>query len=314
MPIKEQDVEHNETSVAYFFSGENPIPLICTPLLGIVSATAKNDWVKMIWKVRSKTLLLDRPVWMGIVNVTPDSFSDGGNFFDPDSAIGHALQLIEAGAGIIDIGGESTRPGSESIPEEEELRRILPVLRQLRKIYPDIPISVDTAKASVAREVLESGADIINDVSGLSDHEMVSVLQKTGAGYCLMHTQGVPKTMQEKPHYENVVDEVYEFLEKGRKKLLESGIIPESIAVDPGLGFGKTSAHNWQLIENIANFHGLEAPILVGHSRKRFIAERFADREEGTRIVSQRLLASGVHIQRVHAISLASPSTRFRQR
>jgi dihydropteroate synthase len=257
---------------------------------------------KMVWKFRSKTLPLDRPVWMGIVNVTPDSFSDGGKFFEPSQAVAHALRLIEHGAGIIDIGGESTRPGACSIPAGEELRRIVTVLRQLRACQPDIPISVDTAKACVAREALESGADIINDVSGLSDPEMVDVLQKTASGYCLMHSQGVPKTMQDNPHYEDVVTEVFAFLKERRKMLINSGISPESIAVDPGLGFGKTSAHNWQLIENIASFHRLEAPILVGHSRKRFIAERFVDREKGTRIVSQELIESGVHILRVHAI------------
>ena len=256
------------------------------------------------WKLRSKTLSLDRPLWMGIVNVTPDSFSDGGQFFDTSSAIDHALQLIEYGAAIIDLGGESTRPGSSGISAEEELQRILPVLRQLRKCQPDIPISVDTTKAEVAREVLAMGADIINDVSGLSDPEMLAVLQHTVAGYCLVHTQGVPKTMQDNPCYEDVVKEVFLFLKHQREMMMASGIAAESIAVDPGLGFGKTSAQNWQLIEQIADFHRLDAPILVGHSRKRFIAERFADREEGTRHVSRLLIDSGVHILRVHEVEV----------
>ena len=259
----------------------------------------------MIWKIHTKTLTLDKPAWMGIVNITPDSFSDGGQFLEPPAAVEHALRLIEDGADIIDLGGESTRPGSDSISTDEELHRILPVLQQLRKYQPDIPISVDTSKASVARAALESGADIINDVSGLSDPEMISVLRNTGSGYCLMHTQGVPKTMQDSPHYEDVVDEVVAFLKNRRKLLIDSGISPGAIAVDPGLGFGKTSAHNWQLIENIANFHCLEAPILVGHSRKRFIAERFADRDEGTRCVSLQLIKNGVHVLRVHEIALS---------
>jgi dihydropteroate synthase len=254
----------------------------------------------MIWKIRSKTLTFDRPYWMGIVNVTPDSFSDGGRFLEPSSAVDHALRLIKDGTDIIDLGGESTRPGSEGISVEEELHRVLPVLWQLRKHQPDIPISVDTTKAVVAQEVLVAGADIINDVSGLSDPDMLSVLRKTGAGYCLMHTQGVPKTMQDNPQYEDVVTEVFEFLRDQRKRMVESGIVAESIAIDPGLGFGKTSEHNWQLIENIASFHRLESPIVVGHSRKRFIAERYGDREEGTRMVSRQLLANGVHVLRVH--------------
>ena len=240
---------------------------------------------------------------MGIVNVTPDSFSDGGQFFEPPLAVEQALRLIEEGAGIIDLGAESTRPGSDGISTEEELRRMMPVLRQLRECQPGVPISVDTSKASVAREVLAAGADIINDVSGLSDPEMLSVLKKTGAGYCLMHTQGTPRTMQNNPQYEDVVAEVFAFLKDWREMMIDFGIAPEAIAVDPGLGFGKTLAHNWQLVEHIAHFHRLSAPLLVGHSRKRFIAERFTDREAGTRQVSQQLIASGVHILRVHEIS-----------
>lgn len=256
----------------------------------------------MIWKTRSQTLTLDHPLWMGIVNITPDSFSDGGQFLEPASAVDRALRLIEEGADIIDLGGESTRPGSEGVSAEEELRRVLPILRQLRKYQPNIAISVDTNKAVVAREVLSAGADIINDVSGLSDPDMISVLQKMKPGYCLMHTQGVPKTMQDNPVYGDVVSEVFEFLQNRRMKMIESGIAWESIAVDPGLGFGKTSEHNWQLIENIAYFHRLKSPIVVGHSRKRFLMERFTDREEGTRQVGHQLLANGVHVLRVHEV------------
>ena len=245
---------------------------------------------------------LDVPLWMGIVNITPDSFSDGGLFFDTSLAVKHALRLVQDGADIIDLGGESTRPGSESVPAEEELKRVLPVIEQLRKHLPDIPLSVDTAKASVAEKVLEAGADIINDVSGLADPGMIIVLQKTGAGYCLMHTQGIPKTMQNNPQYGDVVEEVFDFLKQKRSMMFDAGISPDSIAVDPGLGFGKTFSHNWQLVENIAAFHLLGAPVLVGHSRKRFIAERFTDRDEGTRQVTRQLLESGVSILRVHDI------------
>ena len=256
----------------------------------------------MFWKNRTRTFSLAAPVWMGIVNVTPDSFSDGGEFFETPMAVEHALRLIKKGAGIIDIGGESTRPGSDGVTAEEELRRIIPVLRELRKCKPDIPIAVDTTKSLVAQEVLASGADIINDVSGLSDSGMTAVLLAAGAGYCLMHTQGMPKTMQNNPVYVDVVEEVFAFLKNRRAMMIDSGIAPESIAVDPGLGFGKTSEHNWQLVENIALFHDIGAPILAGHSRKRFIAERFLDREAGTRQVSRQLLASGVHVLRVHEL------------
>jgi len=259
-------------------------------------------WHHMTWKVRTKTLILDTPAWMGIVNVTPDSFSDGGQFLEPSSAVEHALRLIADGADIIDLGGESTRPGSDGISANEELQRILPVLRQLRKCQPEVPISVDTTKAAVAREVLAAGADIINDVSGLSDPEMLTVLWETGAGYCLMHTQGVPKTMQDDPQYVDVVGEVFEFLKDRREMMIASGIVPEAIAIDPGLGFGKTVEHNWQLVENVASFRCLGAPILVGHSRKRFIAERFVDREVGTRLVSRQLIEGGVHVLRVHVV------------
>ena len=242
------------------------------------------------------------PVYMGIVNVTPDSFSDGGHFFDSTSAVGQALRLIENGAAIIDLGGESTRPGSDSVSAEEELRRVLPVLRQLRLCQPDVPVSVDTTKAAVAQTVLAAGADIINDVSGLSDPAMLAVIRETGAGYCLMHTQGIPKTMQDNPQYEDVVSEVFAFLNNRRMMMIDSGVDREAIAVDPGLGFGKTAEQNWQLVENIALFLKLDAPLLVGHSRKRFIVERFADRDEGTRQVSKQLLERGTHILRVHEI------------
>jgi len=250
-------------------------------------------------------LTLSIPTWMGIVNVTPDSFSDGGWFLEPSAAVNHALRLINNGANIIDLGGESTRPGSDSISAEEEINRILPVLQQLRKRQPEIPISVDTTKADVAREVLTAGADIINDVSGLSDPEMIAVLRKTGAGYCLMHTQGIPKTMQDHPQYNDLIGEVFEFLNNRRKMIIAAGIQPEAIAIDPGLGFGKTSEHNWQLIEHIACFHNIGAPIVVGHSRKRFIREKFTDHEEGTHRVSRRLIEGGVHILRVHEVNLS---------
>jgi dihydropteroate synthase len=263
-------------------------------------AHALNEIVILIWKLRTKTLLLDQLVIAGIVNVTPDSFSDGGQFFGTDNAVKHAVELVQHGAGILDIGGESTRPGSDSVSADEQLNRLLPVIERLVDIKVSVPISVDTTLAAVAEKVIEYGAEMINDVSGLADPNMVDVLRRSGAGYCLMHTQGKPKTMQNEPHYENVVEEVFGFLNEKRQFLIEAGIAAQRIAVDPGLGFGKTAEHNWQLVENIDRFFELDAPLFVGHSRKRFLASRFGDRDEGTRIVTEYLMNRGVHIIRLH--------------
>ncbi|MDR0520315.1 MAG: dihydropteroate synthase [Planctomycetaceae bacterium] len=256
----------------------------------------------MVWKLRTRTLRLDAPVFMGIVNVTPDSFSDGGRFLEPQAAVDHAWRLIADGAGILDIGGESTRPGSEGISAREELRRILPVLQKLGDQRITVPVSVDTVKAETAGEVIAAGAEIINDVSGLADAAMLPVLLRTGAAYGLMHTQGIPKTMQDNPQYGHVVREVFDFLRAKRNLMIAAGIEPEKIAVDPGLGFGKTFEHNWQLVENIGVFLELDAPLLAGHSRKRFLSARYADRDAGTRMVSRQLIQSGVHILRLHEI------------
>lgn len=246
---------------------------------------------------------------MGIVNVTPDSFSDGGRYLETSAAVDRALQLVAAGAGILDIGGESTRPGSDGVSADEELRRLVPVVEKIfdtvQKTLPKdvfVPISIDTTKAEVAAECLRIGAEIVNDVSACSDPEMVRVLKETGAGYCFMHCVGTPKTMQENPLYENVVEDVFKFLKNGRQKLIDAGIEPQRIAIDPGLGFGKTTEHNWAIVDHIERFHELDAPILVGHSRKRFVAATFDDRDAGTRIITKKLLERGVHIVRLHEI------------
>jgi dihydropteroate synthase len=242
---------------------------------------------------------------MGIVNVTPDSFSDGGRYFETSAAVDHALQLIADGAGILDIGGESTRPGSDSVEVEEELRRIIPVVTAIVEAIPPnkrIPISIDTTKPLVAAETIQAGAEIINDVSPETDSAMLRVLLETGAGYCVMHSQGLPKTMQLNPQYNDVVAEVFKILKRRRKELINAGIEPERIAVDPGLGFGKTTEHNWKLIENIEQFHDLESPLLVGHSRKKFITETFENREIGTNFVTQKLVEKKVSIIRLHEL------------
>jgi dihydropteroate synthase len=259
-----------------------------------------------MWKLRTQTLsLTGQPVFMGIVNVTPDSFSDGGRYFETSAAVDHALQLIADGAGILDIGGESTRPGSDSVEVEEELRRIIPVVTAIVEAIPpnkQVPISIDTTKPLVAAETIQAGAEIINDVSPETDPAMLRVLLETGAGYCVMHSQGLPKTMQLNPQYNDVVAEVFEILKRRRKELINAGIEPERIAVDPGLGFGKTTEHNWKLVENIEQFHDLESPLLVGHSRKKFITETFENREIGTNFVTQKLVEKKVSIIRLHEL------------
>ena len=239
---------------------------------------------------------------MGIVNVTPDSFSDGGKFYERDRAVEHAMTLIRDGAGIIDIGGESTRPGAEPVAEAEELRRVIPVIRELKKRSP-VPISVDTTKTAVAAAAIENGAEIINDIDAATAPGMVELLRKTNAAVCVMHKQGTPQTMQLNPVYDDVVEEVFGFLTNRRNELIEDGILPSRIAIDPGLGFGKTAEHHWEIVTKMNRFLAMDAPLLVGHSRKRFIAERFTDRDEGTHLVTKMLAAQGVQILRCHEVA-----------
>jgi dihydropteroate synthase len=268
--------------------------------------------IARIWKLRTQTLCLTgKPVFMGIVNVTPDSFSDGGRYFETSAAVDHALQLVEAGAGILDIGGESTRPGSDSVGVDEELRRVIPVVTAIVDAMVTampqnkrIPISIDTTKPRVAHESIQIGAEIINDVSPETNPAMLRVLLETGAGYCVMHSQGLPKTMQLNPRYNNVVAEVFEILRRRRNELINAGIEPERIALDPGLGFGKTTEHNLELVEKMEQFHDLEAPLLVGHSRKKFITETFGNRETGTNLITKKLIGKKVSVIRLHKIPL----------
>jgi dihydropteroate synthase len=243
---------------------------------------------------------------MGIVNVTPDSFSDGGRFPDADAAVGHALQLIQQGADILDIGGESTRPYATPIDTDQELRRVMPVVQALAE-QTDIPISIDTSKSRVAAEAVAAGAEIINDVTGLQgDPEMLRVAIDTAAGICVMHMQGTPQTMQDDPSYEDVVQDVGGYLANRRDTLLAAGVAAERICLDPGIGFGKTHRHNLQLLERCWQFHAFGQPLLVGHSRKGFIAhvlgDKQADRMAGTIGVALALARQGVQIIRVHDV------------
>ncbi|WP_145422225.1 dihydropteroate synthase [Planctomycetes bacterium K23_9] len=243
---------------------------------------------------------------MGILNVTPDSFSDGGQHCDVDVAVQTALQMQSDGADIIDIGGESTRPYSTAVSAAEETDRIAPVIERLSQEL-QIPISIDTSKASVAKVAIQLGAEIINDVTGLKgDREMPSVAVDSGVGVCVMHMQGTPQSMQDNPMYENVVDEICDYLIQRRNACLELGIGEDRICLDPGIGFGKTHQHNLQLLQATRRLANLGSPILIGHSRKGFIAhvlnDRDADRTVGTIGVSLAVAAAGAHIIRVHDV------------
>ncbi|MBC2695988.1 MAG: dihydropteroate synthase [Desulfobacteraceae bacterium] len=254
---------------------------------------------------------------MGILNVTPDSFSDGGLFFSCDAAVAHGEKLAEAGADIIDIGGESTRPFSESVSIEEEGRRVLPVIEKLAKRV-SIPISIDTTKASIAREAIESGASIINDISAMySDPDMMGIAAKYGVPVVIMHMKGAPKTMQVSPHYDHLIEEIKEFLEKAIYRAEKNGIARSKIIIDPGIGFGKTVEHNLLIIKYLYKFKTLNNPILIGPSRKSFIRNilegshdgdamlEMPELETGTQAVIAAAVLNGAHIVRVHDVAKA---------
>jgi len=250
----------------------------------------------------------DRPAIMGILNVTPDSFSDGGLFLDPDKARAHGRALVQAGADILDIGGESTRPGSDPVPAAEEIARTVPVIAALHGDGTG-PMSIDTRKADVAEAALAAGAAIVNDVSGLGfDPGLAPLLAARGAPVCLMHAQGDPKTMQDAPAYDDVTLDVFDWLADRIAMAAAAGIARDRIIVDPGIGFGKTVAHNLQLLRDIAVFHALGCPVLLGASRKRFIGvigggETPPDRAHGSVAVALHAVAQGVNILRVHDVA-----------
>ena len=225
------------------------------------------------WQLRTGRLRFGpRPLLMGVVNVTPDSFSDGGRFLDHAAAVDHAVQLAEQGADLLDLGGESTRPCAARVDVAQELRRVIPVVRGVCQSV-SVPVSVDTSKATVAREAIAVGAEIINDVTGLEgDPRMLDVARETGAGLCVMHMRGTPRTMQNDPTYDDVVLDILQYLQRRRDVLVESGISADRLCLDPGIGFGKTHTHNLTLLARCGEFHRLGTPLLVGHSRKGFIA------------------------------------------
>lgn len=260
------------------------------------------------WTIKNTTLVFRKtPMIMGILNITPDSFSDGGNFYTVQSAVDRAKQMEDAGADILDIGGESTRPYSQPVSPQDELDRVVPVLERLQKSI-NIPISIDTTKSVVARAAIQLGAQIINDISGLeADEQMIEVARDSRAGVCAMHRQGTPQTMQDNPSYENCTVEILEYLKLRDTQLRNSGIPPERICLDPGIGFGKLHEHNIELIRNVGVFHQLARPILVGHSRKGFVGKILGSkdvaRDYGTLGVSFALHLQGVQILRVHDVA-----------
>ena len=259
------------------------------------------------WQLRTRSISFPgMPVVMGILNVTPDSFSDGGENVDVATAVETAMEMQKDGAGVIDIGGESTRPYSEAVTAEEEFSRVIPVIERLQDRI-SIPISIDTSKAIVARAAIEAGAEIVNDITGLQgDPEMMKVVVESKTGVCLMHMQGNPQTMQDAPEYDHVVQEVYHYLELRKQACLQAGVALERICLDPGIGFGKTHEHNLQLLRGMKQFLKLKTPILIGHSRKGFIGKQIgdkeADRTAGTIGVSIAVAVAGMHLVRVHDV------------
>ncbi|QGX97731.1 dihydropteroate synthase [Roseovarius faecimaris] len=253
-------------------------------------------------------IAFDAPSLIGILNVTPDSFSDGGEHFDPGIALARARAMQKAGAQIVDIGGESTRPGAAEVAIAEEIRRTAPVIRALRA-ETDLPISIDTRKAAVARDAHEAGATLINDVAGFTfDPALAPFAAKSRLPVCIMHAQGTPEIMQNDPRYDNVALDIYDYLE-GRVSALEALGIPRSqMIIDPGIGFGKTLEHNLTLLRSLSLFHGIGCPILLGASRKRFIGTLSGVEEAGARVhgsvaVALAGVAQGVQMLRVHDVT-----------
>ena len=251
---------------------------------------------------------------MGILNVTPDSFSDAGQFLTVDDGVTRALTMIEEGADILDIGGESTRPGSTPVSMQEEIRRTIPVIKRLRE-QTDCLISIDTQKSGVARAAMEAGADIINDVSALADSEMGRVAAESAAGLVLMHMQGRPETMQDRPAYTDAVSEVRNFLVERMNHAIAQGVAETQIVLDPGIGFGKRDEHNLELLRHLSSLTSRDRPILIGVSRKSFIG-RWIGREVGDRLAGSLAVAvvsmmNGARILRVHDVKETCDAVRL---
>ena len=270
----------------------------------------KDTFFSKKWSLncRGKILSLDEPLVMGILNLTPDSFYDGGHISSVEEAIEKASRMMREGAAILDIGAVSTKPGAQDVPAEEEIRRLLPVITELRKQFPATPLSVDTYRAEVARRALDAGADIINDIyGGRFEEDIMNVAAEAHAPYILMHMQGEPANMQKHPDYADVVKEVLQFLTERSLRAKELGI--KDVIVDPGFGFGKTVEHNFRLLDHLEHFHHLELPLLVGFSRKSMINKTLgihpAEALNGTTVLNTLALLKGAHILRVHDVKEA---------
>lgn len=264
----------------------------------------------MIWKLKEGEIdFEDKPIIMGILNITPDSFYKNSRVMDIKEAVNRAIKFIEEGAKIIDVGGQSTRPFSDEIPEEEEIKRVIPVIKAIRNEIPkDIYISIDTYRSNVAKLALESGANIVNDISGLMfDKNMVEIVKNYNCGVVIMHIRGKPKNMQENPYYEDTINEIKAELNLRIEYALNNGIKKEQIVIDPGIGFGKRVYDNLVILKYIDEFFDFELPILIGHSRKSFIGkvlnlENPEDRLIGSIVISSYLILKGINIIRTHDV------------
>jgi dihydropteroate synthase len=261
-----------------------------------------------LWKIGDRVFdLSQQGLIMGVLNVTPDSFSDGGNFFDAENAVKHGLKMAAEGANIIDVGGESARPGAEAVTAEEELRRVIPVIEQLRR-KSEVIVSIDTSKAEVARAAVRAGASIVNDITGgRGDEEMMPLIAETKSAFIIMHMQGTPQTMQIAPHYMNVVSEVSDFFRQLYGRAIGYNIDPMAIAFDPGIGFGKTLEHNLELLAQLERLRACDRPIVIGVSRKSFLGKLINSAQISDRLVpavalTSLLRARGADVLRVHDV------------
>lgn len=277
----------------------------------------KEQHLIILEKIRFRNQIADlsAPIVMGILNTTPDSFSDGGKYLSIQQGVDRIGEMVENGASIIDIGGESTRPGADPVSDEEELSRVIPVFEKALKEFPEMIFSADTTKYRVASESLKAGVHIINDVSGLyGDVRLAGLCAAYDAGYVLMHTQGDPKTMQKNPFYQNVIEEIGQFFSERVKQLQKAGV--QTIILDPGIGFGKTKEHNLRIIQQLEKFTTLDFPILVGASRKTVVGEVLNGRKPegrlaGTISIHYHSLINGANILRVHDVKEAADSIKI---
>ena len=276
----------------------------------ISTSEIKKDILDRFISKPNSTLGLnfETPIVMGILNVTPDSFYDGEGSLPDEKFVEKGLSLLKSGCSILDVGGESTRPGAREVKVGEEIKRVVGVIKDIKKNSPSAIISVDTRKAIVAEKALQAGASIVNDISaGSFDKKMFDVVAKYKAGICLMHSQGLPENMQDKPYYENLIPDIYDYLEEKTVKAESKGISREKIIIDPGIGFGKSFSHNLEIIRKVSVFLGLGCPLMIGLSRKSFVGEIISERLPAGRLVGSiaamlKTLTNGVNIFRVHDV------------